>query len=234
MGSVPGGQATGIQRVRNTRGTLRGFRLTAPRGPQEERDARQAAAITGRYSTTGRTQHLRRLQGRQQGRIRRRAPPTTITQRLRRNRLTALTRIAATPAYQRILRQRAFSRNQALHSALEAIEKELHIRADIDASRMEIITACIVPQWWELPHAEIANWKTEALTHHGIHCSAYPAVPKSTSTAQDHHGETGAAAVYLDPRTYREAYLGPDRHATVPAAELTGLVLPHPMATEDP
>ncbi|GMG15003.1 unnamed protein product [Aspergillus oryzae] len=131
-------------------------------------------------------------------------------------------------------RQRAFSRNQALHSALEAIEKELHIRADIDASRMEIITACIVPQWWELPHAEIANWKTEALTHHGIHCSAYPAVPKSTSTAQDHHGETGAAAVYLDPRTYREAYLGPDRHATVPAAELTGLVLPHPMATEDP
>lgn len=77
MGSVPGGQAAGIQRVRNTRGTLRGFRLAAPRGPQEERDARQAAAITGRYSTAGRTQHLRRLQGRQQGRIRRRAPPTT-------------------------------------------------------------------------------------------------------------------------------------------------------------
>lgn len=46
-----------------------------------------------------------------------------ITQRLRRNRLTALTRIAATPAYQRILRQRAFSQNQALHSALEVAKE---------------------------------------------------------------------------------------------------------------
>ncbi|KAK6810769.1 hypothetical protein RU639_013534 [Aspergillus parasiticus] len=139
-----------------------------------------------------------------------------ITQRLRRNRLTTLTRIATTPAYRRIPRQRAFSRNQALHSALEATEEELHLRADIDASRMEIITACIVPPWWELPHVEIANWKTEALTHHDIHCIAYPVVPKVYADGSGHHGETGTAAVCLDPRTYREAYLAPDRHAPKP------------------
>ena len=147
---------------------------------------------------------------------------TPMAQRLRDARLKSATRVATSPAYEGIVKRRVHHRQLNLRTPLEHAEEELLLRGDIDLQDVEIRLPYVVPPWWSPPRVTIDATKEQALINHVIAETAFRGIPKFYTDGSGHHGEVGAAAVFVDwdtgVRRHRQAHLGTEREGTVPCA----------------
>jgi ribonuclease HI len=147
--------------------------------------------------------------------------------RARMQRTMALARIASSPAYKRIVANRAHHRrrNQDLRSPLETAEEEFQLATDIDPQDMEIRAPFAVPPWWTPPNIQIEGSVLAALINHEKCIALQPNALRFYTDGSGIDGHVGAAAVCPQTSSRCQAYLGSEKECTVPAAELVGLTL---------